>query len=285
MSWKRVSHKYPCPVCGKKDWCCITDDESLTLCMRLESSTPSRGKAGGWLHKTGEPSGHKRFLRHSEHRHIPEVSVGKLLREWRADTSSAALGQFADEIGVKASTLESLGTVWCDGRSCWAFPMKDIHGKPVGIRLRSSQAKASVGGSKSGLFFSDALYNYETAWLTEGPTDTAALMSIGAKMVVGRSSLTSCWDDLKAMLAKRKVKRAILVVDDETTIERLEDEERRGPAAPGRVESRRLAKELGLPCKFLLVPGCKDIREYVKSGGTMRGALSLLEQQRWAEIK
>ena len=283
MTWTRVSAKHPCPVCHKPDWCCVTD--GLTLCMRLESPTPSRGKAGGWLHKTGEASGPARFTPSREASHIPEVSVGKLLREWKSQTSSDAMRQFAESIGVKAKALESLGTVWCDGRSCWAFPMRDVHGKPIGIRLRTATRKVSVGGSKSGLFMADGILPRETVWLTEGPTDTAALMSIGARCVVGRSSLTSCWDDLKAVLAKWKAKRAILVVDDETTAERLEDAERVGPAAPGRVHSKRLAQALGMPCKFLLVPGCKDVREYVKQGGTMDGALSLLERQNWTVVK
>lgn len=288
MSWKRVSHKHPCPVCKKPDWCCITDDGSMVLCCRVESSRPSRGKAGGWLHKVGGPIGPARFARHHEAPNIPEVSVGKLLREWKRDTNRVNVEQLAVDLGVKAWSLESLGVVWCDGRSCWAFPMKDVNGKPIGIRLRSSQRKVSVGGSKSGLFFSDGLCQRETVWLTEGPTDTAALMSIGAKCVVGRSSLTSCWDDVKAILAKFKAKRAILVTDDETTEEKLEAKERGeivGPVSPGRVESRRLAKFLGLPCKFLLVPGCKDIREYVKSGGTMNGIISMLEHQKWVTIK
>lgn len=284
VSWNRVSHKHPCPVCQKKDYCCVTDDGSLTLCMRVESSRPSRGKMGGWLHKTGEASGHKRFERHGEPKHISEQSTSNLLREWKRQTNSINVAQLATELGVKSEALESLDVVWCAGRSCWAFPMKDIHGKPIGIRLRSSQRKMSVGGSKSGLFFSSGLRPRETVWLTEGPTDTAALMSIGAKCVVGRSSLTSCWDDVKSILSKFRAKRAILVVDDETTIERIEDEDRKGPAAPGRVESRRLAKTLGLPCKFVLVPGCKDIREYVKSGGTMRGIIGMLERQKWTVV-
>lgn len=288
MSWKRVSPKHPCPVCQKKDYCCITDDGSLTLCMRVESSRPSRGKAGGWLHKTGEPSGHKRLDRQSEPKHISEQSAAKLLRTWKRDTNRRNVEQLAVDLGVKAWSLESLGVVWCDGRSCWAFPMKDIRGKPIGIRFRTSQRKVSVGGSKSGLFFSDGLCARETVWLTEGPTDTAALMSIGAKCVVGRSSLTSCWDDVRAILAKFKAKRAILVTDDETTEEKLEAKERGeivGPVSPGRVESRRLAKTLSLPCKFVLVPGCKDIREYVKSGGTMKGIIAMLEHQKWVTIK
>lgn len=285
MSWRRVSATHPCPVCRKKDWCCITEDGSVTLCMRVESSAPSRGKAGGWLHKTGDPAGERHYERRKEHAHISELSAAMLLRTWKRDTNPLNVDQLAAELGVKADALNAIGIVWCEGRSCWAFPMKDIHGKAIGIRLRSSQSKVSVGGSKSGLFLSDAIVGRETVWLTEGPTDTAAMMSIGARCVIGRSSLTSCWEDVKAILAKMNAKRAILVVDDETSIERLEDEERKGPAAPGRVHSRRLAKYLGLPCKFLLCPGCKDVREYVKAGGTMAGIVAMLERQRWTTIQ
>ena len=52
MSWQRVSRQQRCPVCGKADWCVVSDDESMALCMRIESDRP--GKSGGWIHRLVE---------------------------------------------------------------------------------------------------------------------------------------------------------------------------------------------------------------------------------------
>ena len=42
-----------------------------------------------------------------------------------------------------------------------------------------------------------------------------------------------------------------------------------------------MAKALGLPCKFVQVPGCKDIRDYVKGGGTLKELGFLLSYQKY----
>ena len=50
--WYQVSKGYPCPVCGKPDWCCATGpegDPAAVVCMRKESDN-LRGN-GGWLHR------------------------------------------------------------------------------------------------------------------------------------------------------------------------------------------------------------------------------------------
>jgi hypothetical protein len=44
----RVKKGYPCPICGKSDWCGYSEDEKIAICMRIESDYPS--KNGGWIH-------------------------------------------------------------------------------------------------------------------------------------------------------------------------------------------------------------------------------------------
>lgn len=277
MKWIRVTAKHPCPICKKKDWCCITEAGDLVLCMRVPNDRPSKGQAGGYLHQTASPDGggskidkhHRR-----EERRIPEQSASKLMRRWRLQTTTESVKQFAGDLGVSAYSLQRLGVAWCKARSCWAFPMKSPAGKVVGIRLRSKSEKKSVGGSKNALFYAADIQRREVAWLTEGPTDTAAMLTIGGRCVIGRSALTTCWDDLRVILLKLGVKRVIILVDDESS-------EGKEMEAPGRRENRRMAKAIGLPCKFISMPGCKDIRDYVKRGGRMKGIMACLREQKW----
>lgn len=279
--WIRVTKKHPCPICGKPDWCTYTADGGLVLCMRQANDRPSKGQAGGWLYKIGNapfkttPS---TIYAAGEDEHIPKRSVKYLLQDWKRDTNGMWLAQLAKDLGVKRAALERLGCVWCEGRSCWAFPMRDEAGNPIGVRFRSRERKYSVRGSRTGLFFDPGMSPGNTcAWLTEGPTDTAALMSIGAKVVIGRSDLLSAWPTLKKALARFGITHVNICVDDEGW-------EKEKTNSPGRDGSVRLAKAIGMPCKIVRVPGYKDIREFVKAGGTMTELGQMLKYQSYVRI-
>jgi len=47
----RVSHKQPCPICGKPDWCSISRDGEIAICMRNPSEHGTQN--GGYLHQLG----------------------------------------------------------------------------------------------------------------------------------------------------------------------------------------------------------------------------------------
>ena len=48
--WLRVSKRNPCPVCGKHDWCLISQDGKAAICARIESDKPAGNKGAGWIH-------------------------------------------------------------------------------------------------------------------------------------------------------------------------------------------------------------------------------------------
>jgi hypothetical protein len=57
--WVRVSHREPCPVCEKPDWCQVTADGELAMCLRVADGAykTKRDKVGSlfYLHRlTGE---------------------------------------------------------------------------------------------------------------------------------------------------------------------------------------------------------------------------------------
>lgn len=46
MNWVRVKRNKPCPICGRPDWCSVSEDGTVVVCMRTESPKPC--KSGGW---------------------------------------------------------------------------------------------------------------------------------------------------------------------------------------------------------------------------------------------
>jgi len=48
--WVRVNRRNPCPVCGKPDWCLVSQDGKAAICARIESDRPAGSKGAGWIH-------------------------------------------------------------------------------------------------------------------------------------------------------------------------------------------------------------------------------------------
>src|SRR6185295_4140079 len=97
------------------------------------------------------------------------------------------LSTFAATLGVKSEALEALGCAWAEPYRAWAFPMRNGDRNVIGIRLRNDAGhKWAVKGSKQGLF-SPSYPASQTGFICEGPTDTAAALSIGL-WAIGRPS-------------------------------------------------------------------------------------------------
>jgi len=48
--WVRVTKHNLCPICGKPDWCLISEDGKSAICARTESDKPAGNKGAGWIH-------------------------------------------------------------------------------------------------------------------------------------------------------------------------------------------------------------------------------------------
>jgi hypothetical protein len=46
--YRRTSRSLRCPICGKPNWCIVSDDGSKAICQRVASDR--RCKDAGWLH-------------------------------------------------------------------------------------------------------------------------------------------------------------------------------------------------------------------------------------------
>jgi hypothetical protein len=261
--WVRVTKKSPCVVCRKPDWCDYSPELGLALCMRVESERPSRNSMGGWLHGIGEPRAY--VPPRKAERITPSVDLTSTWRRWFEQTDHYYLDGFAMSLGVDTDALRALGCA--RGGNAWAFPMTDADKRIVGIRLRDDRGnKWAVRGSRQGLFIpSPEAPERETLFILEGPTDTAAALTLGLH-AVGRPSCMGSEAELARYVRRRRIARAVIVADND---------------APGLRGAEKLKSQLSLiNCTFS--PPCKDLREFVRLGGSRQLLESMLKDLTWS---
>ena len=252
-SLHRVEKSRPCPVCHKPDWCVVAgdpEDPPRVFCQRVESST--RVGALGFLHVL---------------RQCPLDSYSKPLAPkpidheyWEGLAASyvralepGRLRAFSEGLGVSAESLRLLGVGWTG--QCWSFPMYDDRARTKGIRLRRPDGfKYAVRGSSQGLFMAASQAPPRELWVTEGPTDAAALLSIGLP-VIGRPSCMGCEATLSKLLTRAQCENVVVVADAD---------------GPGRRGARDLALVLAGSIGRVTVieppGGVGDAREAIRRG-------------------
>lgn len=256
--WVRVTRSEPCVVCKRPDWCTRAVDGTAACCMRVES--PKSMKNGGWLHRLSEPLPPAPVQRR---RPEPErtTDMSAMAERFQRNVGLERLKLFAKSLGVGASALKRL-RVGHDGEA-WCFPMRDADGRVVGIRRRLPDGrKFSVKGGHEGLFYDpEDLHPRDQLLLPEGPTDTAALMTLGFS-VIGRPSCLGGREIVKQLVGRRD---CVVVAD-------CDDAGTRG--------ANVLAGELKQPGRLVrvilpLAPH-KDVRQWVQNGATRLTVESLI---------
>lgn len=245
--WQRVSRANPCVICSKESWCLFTDD--AVICMRVESDRRKVFKDGtvAWIHRL---NGEIKPLRPTpQYRPIKPQLNAKLYMEKLPHTDLSVL---ANGLGVSVKSLVDLGCRCSPQDNAYAFPMYDKDGNVVGIRLRNLRGdKWAVRGSKQGVFMSLTGYN-RRVFITEGPTDTAAAMTLGL-YAIGRPHCSGGTIEIPFICKRQNIMEAVIVSDND------------GPGRKGAIE---LSKRLDIPTSILVLP-CKDMRKYVNTGGDL----------------
>jgi len=248
MSFTRVTKSNPCPVCNHGDWCRVFAD-GWAECMRVPSGKPA--KSGGWMHRLGLlPPGPRRYVASTPKPAVSSLNATKLMREWLAATEATALAECASALGVATPSLVAVGAAWAAPHSAWAFPMCDGYGNVVGIRLRNERGKFAVRGSKQGIFLA-SVPAQKTLFVCEGPTDTAAAIDLGL-FAVGRPNCCCGGPEIKVYARRYQCSRVVVISDNDK---------------PGLDGARKVGGELKLPFA-IYVPPAKDVREFVRLGGT-----------------
>jgi hypothetical protein len=248
--------------------------------MRVQSARPV--KNGGWFHAFDCAKGQP-VRRPLPRREPVRLNATALHRAWLANTSAQALAGLAASLGLSPASVAAVGAAWAPPHAAWAFPMCDGYGNIVGIRLRNERGKFAVRGSRQGIFLPgfgrDAFHRvpdgagergrggtrpYPTLFICEGPTDTAAAVELGL-FAAGRPNCCCGGAELRTYARRHHCARAVLVSDNDK---------------PGLDGARRVGQELRLPYA-LYVPPAKDLREFVRLGGTLTMIENTLKQTVW----
>jgi len=166
-------------------------------------------------------------------------------------------------IGLPPEPLVSLRVGWADKFKASSWPMRDAKGRVIGIRLRCPKRakKWAVTGSRAGLFIPlDLACTAGRLFVCEGPTDTAALLSIGLS-VVGVPAAGGAADLVAALVRDRGPVEVVVMADRD---------------GPGRVGAESLAAAVlsVRPVRVVSPPdGFKDARDWVGRGADRRTVL------------
>ena len=233
--------------------------------MWVESNRPINQKDGstGWLHKLGDDAPKPKPVVEKPR---PTINARKLWEQFNEETDILMLKKLALSIGVNVAALRSLCCVWIKDKRAYGFPMYDGFGNMVGIRLRSiTGAKWAITGSTQGIFvpMGDSA---KRALITEGPTDTAAALSLG-QWAIGRPHCSGGVSDIMQLFNRNDVREAVIVSDND------------GPGLRG---SQMLQRHLAIPSCLLILP-CKDIRNFVNRGGTIDDLNSIVKSLIWKQ--
>lgn len=198
-----------------------------------------------------------------------------ILQSCIQDTTTQRLRNLAELIGVSHESLRNLGFAWHAPSNAWAIPMKDSAGEVIGIRLRSeSGEKWAITGSTSGLFIPTTQPESEFIAITEGPTDTGAVLDWGISCI-GRPSCNARIDLIQQYLTANQKLIAIFSNRDEAKTSAT------GEFYPGQEGAITLANQLRGQIKIILPPLMfKDWRQFKNAGGSLQSVLYTLKNTR-----
>ena len=269
--WMRCSRRNPCPVCGHPDWCCWLSTGEVFWCMRT-----SAGAVAGFERGKTHPNGGTAW------RPTVEPPPMRSLRQLREDVSCKdripwsaiqlecagemtmdALEDAAQMLRIPASALQAFDIGWSSHWKAWTFPMRHpVTQRIVGIRTRTpSGSKFALTGSRQGYFMCTYVRPQQRVFVVEGPTDAAAVHSLGME-AIGRGSCLHVSPALREALAGRTV----LVVADN------DDAGRRGASICCEYLDKSKATVISPP------PGFKDMRAWIEGGANRQDVETLARE-------
>lgn len=274
----KFTKENPCPSCGHWDWTCRAGDK-LYICMRAESQHPT--KDGGWYHKYPNAEAAESFVK-LQPKIKPALEINwervqngfmeSLVRSVRV----SEIQNYAASLGVALWTLGALGLGFCPIRKSWTFPMRDGENKIIGIQLRGESKKCATG-SHGGLFLPQESEVQKMAYICEGPTDCAALLTMGF-FAIGRFNCQTGGDFLKVALKRLGIRQIVIVADNDSP---------KDTGRPGIGGAKRLQNDLGLK-SVIYMPPVKDVRQMLQKLGAdaaLKIIQSSVSQKVWTQSK
>jgi hypothetical protein len=261
--WLKCNRENPCQICKKPDWCTYSADGQVACCMRVQSGTPARN--GGWIHRLTEPRPYIPPPKYERPKPPPE-DIEAQYWQMSDKTDPEKIAELALRLGVAESALARIGCVYACNCT-YAFPMKDQHGHIIGIRYRNDTSKWAELGSKAGLFYEYPAFA-GTVIICEGATDAAAALTLGFDSI-GRPSCRGQENMLKTLLSRNGGAEFVLCPDKD---------------APGMEGAAAFAEIVKVPMR-LLIPPCKDLREWLRQGATHAEVQEAINNSKWMNLK
>ncbi len=125
----------------------------------------------------------------------PTIDFDDLAKQFFCEMSRERRESLANKLNVQPRTLVRLRVGYSEADQATTWPMVDSGGRCIGLRLRGHCKSNGKGGDKwsyrggrGGLFVPDGIAsNMNRLFICEGPSDVAALLSIGLP-AIGRPS-------------------------------------------------------------------------------------------------
>lgn len=257
--WMRCNRNHACPVCGKTDWCCWLSTGEVFWCQRVSGGEVAGFKRG----RTSETNGGTSWYPTVEPPTVPifesKPEIKPALIKWddihnecRAAITDDQLAKIEESLGVGIDTLDSLGIGWSRHWRAYTFPMRHaLTERIIGIRTRTLDGrKFALTGSRQGYFIPPKMKRDLLVYVVEGPTDAAAMRSLGFE-VIGRASCLHQSNDLRERLRGRRV---IVMADNDEV---------------GMAGAKKLQNYLeGFAAAWCVAPPSevKDAREWISRG-------------------
>ncbi|MFC1782020.1 hypothetical protein ACFL02_00355 [Planctomycetota bacterium] len=274
--WKRVNRQNPCPVCGKSDWCLISEDGRAAICPRVESN--KRAGEGGYLHRLTDTMNRPRRPYRVSIKSDKLQDLTKLARQYQTEAEKTSkIEVLAKNLGLSSESLRRLGVGWYERESCWVWPLSNAQGRIVGLNRRFANGqKQIIASHKTGLYLPNNLpVNMAgmTLLVTEGGSDTAAGLDLGF-WSVGRFNCTHGAGLLRKLLRDRQPSTVVIIADQ---------------GGPGKRGAEGLASAL-LPytsiLKVIEPPKLyKDLRDWLRGGANHREIAQLIENTEPLKLK
>jgi 5S rRNA maturation endonuclease (ribonuclease M5) len=253
QQWNRVCRGKPCPVCGKSDWCMISANGAVVICPRTEEGSKKYIDGSGYLHVVDAtkpiPERKDEFgLELPEH----NIVLSQLASRMYEACVEEKLVDMAENLGVSTESLRLLRMGWSSSNDAFSFPMYRAGHRLIGIRLRNLQGrKWAIKGSRSGLFLPSKWPEPKKGIvICEGPTDTAAMLTLGFNAIGRPSAMGS-----HALIEEVVSGKSVCILSDADDV--------------GINSSRKLAEHLSRSsCRrvAIMVPGAKDARAWLNRG-------------------
>ncbi len=177
-----------------------------------------------------------------------------IMMRWSYETTDDMIRAYSNELWVSQDALRRLGAAWSEAFGGWAFPMHNDRRQIIGIRLRITGAeKRCVRGSRTGCFVPTGIDSRSMLMICEGPTDTAAALTLGYD-AIGRPSCSGGTEIISDILQAGRRRDVVIMADSD---------------GPGRAGAQRFADRIIGLCrsvKIITARPHKDIRDWLGAG-------------------